>query len=331
MPDPTYRVAREAALRLSEQLQLTPPFDIERVASRFALVLDEEIPTRADVIVVHGERAGEQPRIVVDAGLESSPERRRFAIAHGLGHVLLGWHPLGTPCDMSTRPWELPVTAHDLVEGEASAFARELLMPAAWIRGFDALDRPALLARHVAERAGQPLMPAARSVAQLLEPGSVWCVSDQWGRVVDAGRSPGTDVCAPRPGDDVDGSTLSRFASLRHREASDGVTLTWWWFDDASRAATELPRDRSARVIAHDIAADLGLGDDGARALAARLDGIAGWANEQVGTASLDGMRRVLDRRALTVPELAQITDHAQYAALVDAKATELVANRLAR
>jgi hypothetical protein len=329
MPDPAYRVAREAALRLASQLRLTPPFDVERVASRYALVLDEEIPTRADVIVLHAERAGERPRIVVDTGLESLPRRRRFAIAHGLGHVLLGWHPLGAPCDVGTRPFEWPVTVHDLVEGEASAFARELLMPAAWIRGFDALDRPALLARHVAERAGQPLMPAARSVAQLLDAGSVWCVSDQWDRVVDAGRSPGTRVCAPRAGDELDIATYSRHATLRHREAVEGLVLTWWWFDAAGSDA--MPHDRTARGIARDIALELGLGEDGAKELASRMDGVAGWANEQLGTASLDGMRRVIDERAHAMPELARIAAHEQFPALVDAKATELVANRLAR
>jgi hypothetical protein len=329
MPDAAYRVAREVARSVAADLGLSPPFDVERVAAKFATVLDEEIPTRADVVVVHAQAAGDLPRIVVDEGLHGSPERRRFAIAHGLGHVLLGWHPLGTPCDVSIRPWELPVTVHDLVEGEASAFARELLMPARWIAAFDALEQPALLARHVAERAGQALMPAARSVALLLQPGHVWCVTDQWQRVVDAGRSPGTATCAPRPGDELDAAALARHAAERHRSELDGMVLMIWRFD--ASGAAHLPRDRSARTVAGDIAADLGLGDEGAQVLAARVEGIAGWANEQVGTASLEGMRRVLDERARSVPELAQAAGHPEYDALLDAKATELVARRLAR
>ena len=329
MPDPAYGVARTVARQLAAELELSPPFDVERVATRFALVLDEEIPTRADVIVLHADTPGEPNRIVVDEGLRSSPERRRFAIAHGLGHVLLGWHPLGTPCDVSVRPFELPVTVHDLVEGEASAFARELLMPAAWIASFDALDRPAQLMRHVAERAGASAMPAARAVAQLLAPGHVWCVVDGWGRVLDAGRSPGTSICAPRAGDELDAARYTRHAAERHRDEHAGCTISVWRFsEDATR---ELPHDRTAKAVAHDIAEDLGLGDGGADLLSARVDGIAGWANEQAGTASLDGMRRMLDERARTIPELAEVAQHPEFAALIGAKATELVAKRLAR
>src|SRR3954470_22140267 len=64
MPDPAYRVARQVARQLVAELQLAPPFDVERVAGRFAEVLDEDIPTHADVIVLHAQRPGDLPRIV---------------------------------------------------------------------------------------------------------------------------------------------------------------------------------------------------------------------------------------------------------------------------
>jgi hypothetical protein len=102
-----------------------------------------------------------------------------------------------------------------------------------------------------------------------------------------------------------------------------------WRFDESTTRL--LPHDRTAKAVAGDIADDLGWGEDGAELLAARVDGIAGWANEQTGTASLDGMRRVLDERARTIPELAEVAGHPEFAALIGAKATELVAKRLAR
>ena len=329
MPDAAYRVARRVARELATELTLAPPFDLERVAGRHALVLDEDIPSHADVIVLHAAAPGEPPRIVVDRALATAPERRRFAIAHALGHVLLGWHSFGTPCDVATRPFELPVTVHDLVEGEANAFARELLMPEAWIRSFDALDRPAELIAHVADRAGVLAMPAARAVALLLEPGHVWAVTDDWGRVLDAGRSPGTRVCAPRAGDELDGTSFARHAKERTRGEHRGCAIWIWRFDPAER--DELPHDRTARHVASDIAEDLGLGSDGAAALVARVDGIAGWANEQLGTASLEGMTRVLGERARAIPDLAEFATHPEFDAMLAAKATELVAKRLAR
>ena len=330
MPDPAYRVAREVARSVAAEHGLTPPFDLERLAGAYALVLDESLPTPADAIVLHAATPGERPRIAVDAGLHTSPQRRRFAIAHALGHVLLGWHPLGAPCDVSTPPTELPATVHDLVEGEANAFARELLLPTEWVRSLGASgERVAERIRQVGELAGVPVMPAARAVAMQLDAGYVWVVTDQWHRVLDAGRSPRTQVRPPIVGEEVDAGSYTRHAAERQRVELDGCTLSVWRFEPA--ATLLVPHDRSSRDLVGVIAADLGLDETGAVELAARVDGAAGWANEHAGAASLDGMERALRERLQHLPELTALSQHPAYGELVGAKATELVAKRLAR
>lgn len=321
-----YRVARHAARRLAAEFELTPPFDVEQLALRFAHVTDAALPGHPDVVTQHGPAAGDQPRIVIDSGLDATPATRRFAIAHGLAHIVLGWHPLGLPCDVADRPTALPVTVHDLVESEANAFARELLMPRGWIAGFGGLDHPARLIRHVAERAGQPAMPAARAVAGLLEPGFVWAVTDDWGRVLDAGRSPGTDVCPPATGDELDALLHPRMAAERFRDEHEGSAILVWRFDPAD--VVHLPHDRPARQITREIATAL---DADPALLDAAFSGVAGWANGQPGTASLHGMREAIATRAAQTQELADVVAHERFDELVDARATELVAARLTR
>lgn len=329
MHESAYRVARRVARELASELLLTPPFDVDAVAERYADLLEEPVPGRTDVITLHADAPGDHPRIVVQQALSSSPERRRFAVAHALGHVLLGWHPLGSPCDVSDRPHELPVTSYDLVEGEANAFARELLLPRAWIEGFDALDRPAELIRHISERGGVPLMPAARAVINMLEPNYVFVVTDEWDGVLDAGRSPGTQVRPPRPGAEFDGGEFARFAAERHRTDLPECSLVVWRFDPTLLGS--LPIDRSARDIAREIGRDLAFDADAVATLVARVDGVAGWANEQLGVASLDGMTRAVGERMHALAELDAVMAHPEAGALVDAKAVELVAKRLAR
>lgn len=328
MPDAAYQVARSVARRLVAQLQLAPPFDVDRVVKRFARVLEDEVPAPADLVTMHSAVPGDPPIVVLQAALASSPDRRRFSLAHALGHVLLGWHPLGSPCDVSAPPRELPVTVHDLVEGEANAFARELLVPAAWIESLAAFDRPAELVRHVAERAGVPVMAAARAVSLQLPPSFVWAVVDEWSRVLDAGRSPGTSIQSPQLGSEL-GPMFARHAAQRHRTELGACSLRMWSYD--ARARDHLPHDRSARQVAQAIAADLGLSPDDAEELVARVDGIAGWANERIAGASLEGMARALDERARSLPELARAATHPEFGHLVEAKATELVARRIAR
>jgi len=329
VPDPAYGVAKRVARTIAEERNLTPPFDLERLVAEFALLLDEPLPTQADAIVLHSRTPGERPRIAVDMGLRESPRRRRFAIAHALGHVLLGWHPLGAPCDVSTAPTELPATVHDLVEGEANAFARELLVPSAWVATMGGSDRTAQLIGHIAERAGVPTPAAARAVAAHLAPGHVWVVVDRWDRVLDAGRSPSTTVRAPVVGTELDATTYARHAAERQRIELDGCTLAVWRFDPA--AVGLVPHDRSARDMVAVIGSALGMDDHAQAAFAARVDGIAGWANERADSASLVSMDRALRERVGTVPELAQVAEHPAFDELVSAKATELVAKRLAR
>ena len=88
MPDSTYRVARRVARELASELLLTPPFDVDAVAERFADLLDDAIPGRTDVVTLHASVPGDHPRIVVQQALAAAPARRRFAIAHALGSTL---------------------------------------------------------------------------------------------------------------------------------------------------------------------------------------------------------------------------------------------------
>lgn len=330
MPEPAYRVARRVAQRITRELELTPPFDLERVASRWAQIVEEDIPGRADVATVHAARAGHRPLIVIAESTPSTAEHRRFAVAHALGHVVLGWHPLGLPCVMSSQPSELPVASLELVEGEASAFARELLAPAAWITSFAAFDVPAALIRQVAERAGIELMPAARAVATVLPAGTVWVVADAWDRVLDAGRAPGTTVRPPRPGDELDRSLYARHAANRHRDSHDGITVHVWSFDGVANAP-DLPLDQSARDIVRDIAASVGMDDAAAHALQACMDGAAGWANEHAAARSVRTMRAALNERLETVIDDDVVIGHPRFSELVQVKSVELVSRRLTR
>ncbi|MEO6866846.1 MAG: hypothetical protein ABI200_02375, partial [Gaiellales bacterium] len=130
-------------------------------------------------------------------------------------------------------------------------------------------------------------------------------------------------------GEELDVAMYARHAAERHRDQHDGTEIWVWRFPPS--ATESLPHDRTARAVAGDIAADLALGEDGAATINARMEGVAGWANEQAGTASLEGMERVLSARARAVEGLAELSDHPEYPALMRAKATELVAKRLAR
>lgn len=109
-----------------------PPVDVEALAEsigaevrRFKLDPD-----------VSGVLYREDDRKVIVVNTAHSQARRRFTIAHELGHLLLH---AGEPVhvDQGLRinlRDDRSATAEDLEEMEANAFAANLLMPAAWLR-----------------------------------------------------------------------------------------------------------------------------------------------------------------------------------------------------
>lgn len=330
MPDAAYEVARRVARELVASAGLQPPVEIEAVARTYADVVDDEIPVRCDALALHGAGPGERPRIVLQSALGHTPDRRRFAIAHELGHVLLGWHVLGSPCDITTPPRELPTSVHHLVEGEASAFARELLLPTAWLTGFISAERPAESVHRAARVAGVPVQAAARACSRLFGAGWVWAVSDPGSDVtLDAGRSPGTVARAPRVGTPLDAGGWSRSASSRHRATLPGGVLHLWRLDPA--AQRRISHDPTSGELVDQVARRLDLDVAAAKALHAQVDGVAGWANEQPGTASIDAMTRVLASRVGGLPSIAPLVDDPLLARMVRARAIELVARRLSR
>jgi hypothetical protein len=115
--DETRRFAEEAADALRDLLSVdpTPPVDIDRLAFDLGL----RIWVRPMIGEGRLEIDDEAPRILVQA--RAGRTRRRFTIAHELGHYWL--HAIGKPVDLDFHA----------EERFCNEFAAELLLPAAWV------------------------------------------------------------------------------------------------------------------------------------------------------------------------------------------------------
>lgn len=134
---------------------VNPPVDVERLAvSAGAVVRDRRFkgdPSLSGVLI------REDGRAVIGVNSMHAPTRRRFTIAHELGHLVM--HP-GRPLIIDSsvrvnRRDRISSTATDLEEIEANQFAAALLMPASMV--IEELERvvehtPALRPADLAER-----------------------------------------------------------------------------------------------------------------------------------------------------------------------------------
>lgn len=137
MMRPRYALARSAAAELRSDLNLGPedlPIDPEQIARHLGIEirkLDPEDQTLSGFLLRHSEGTG---RPIIGVNRRHTPARRRFTVAHELGHFLLHrWGDVRVDRHMISRRDERSSKGEYTEEIEANQFAAELLMPAAWL------------------------------------------------------------------------------------------------------------------------------------------------------------------------------------------------------
>ena len=123
------KIVRKIANRVSDKYKLYPPVNFKEI------LLQKGIRYREEKLVTNGDGYSDlrdsDLEIVVNSDMDYLP-RKRFTIAHELGHIFIGWHDDVTLCRTDNE-----YAAHnmlDIQEKEANVFASELLMPTEWVK-----------------------------------------------------------------------------------------------------------------------------------------------------------------------------------------------------
>ena len=111
---------QKVASLISARHRLKPPVDIREIVRLFADIEEDSIPGDCDAVLVPPNNKRGRPLIILDKG---KPEtRKRFTLAHELGHLKIPWHtPLIAACHIFLpRVTEL---YYQSGEAEANRFA----------------------------------------------------------------------------------------------------------------------------------------------------------------------------------------------------------------
>ena len=176
------------ARRLISKYSLKPPIKILHLAKNYASVEILDIPFDVDGITI--KRRETAPRILLNSQ-NTNLRRKRFTLAHELGHVIIPWH-FGTIIDVET---ELIHLHYHPIEAEANRFASELLMPSAWIQEIvDHFEGPEAMIDAVVVGANVSFQAAIIRTVTFLPPGLVYAQMSDVGKVISSGKSPNTPV-----------------------------------------------------------------------------------------------------------------------------------------
>lgn len=212
------------AARLVERLNIAPPIDVETICRNLADLSVKKFPVQIDGVCLDLKMPGRRPKVWISRDIP--PVRRRFTLAHEIGHIVIPWH-LGTIVDDIDVPRSGEATKYREMEAEANRFAAELLMPSTWVVGLsERADHVAGLMRSIRQIADVSYPAAFIKAAKFGAPNYIGAeVRD--GVIVRSIRTPGTNSIAIEPGTSLEQVKMPAAYDAQIVHGSDS-TFHWW-------------------------------------------------------------------------------------------------------
>lgn len=182
-----FDAARKLAFKIVEKYRLTPPIDPFVVIKTMGFDIEEQSNNYG--IEAYSELSL-KPKVVINSEF-TFLARKRFTLAHELGHIMIPWHNGDVKCNTDT-PYRT-IEGQRLVdtqELEANIFASELLMPHEWL--VSQLANTTLsfqeCLNYIKEQASTSIMACLYALEDALPPGHVYYVqtdgTDYWKKFV---------------------------------------------------------------------------------------------------------------------------------------------------
>jgi hypothetical protein len=309
------------ASRIVHELGLQPPVPIEQVAQRYADVELDTFPADWDAVILGLGEINARPRIILNS--DRPPVRRRFTLAHELGHHFIGWHVGMIACHTLTSDpgWEYLYRA---TEAEANRFASELLIPRAWLDSILASDDWVPHALGHVETANVSAPAGCLALTQALPPGHVLALIEDDGTARYVFRSEATNVAIPRRGQSFELAQFDELSTHHERVPFGNQTIFWWYFEQRSALLVSTDARTSPEILEGILAA--AATPDQRLPLIRQINGIIGSANNMATDRTAEGILAVLRQRFTMRPELVAIRAQSDFPLFLSRKAEEIAA-----
>ena len=141
--------------------------------------------------------------------------RQRFSLAHEIGHIVIPWHIGTIACHTDIA---LPSSAeyhYRPSEAEANGFAAALLLPSGWVREQLAADSRLEVRLRALWDTGVSAPAACLRLVRFLDPGYLFALVDDEGRVELSVALEGTVVKPPERGSELREELFDHLSSER--------------------------------------------------------------------------------------------------------------------
>jgi len=307
------------ARRFVDRQNLCPPIDVESLVNERANLILADIPlSGVDGITLDLKVPGRQTRVILNSNLPSL--RRRFTLAHELGHILIPWHA-GNIVDTANPNSLEHLFAYYDIEMEANQFASEVLIPQLWLES-NILPNEDLAMSHlkISEMCEVSGEAAAIRLIQNVQKNVVFAATRE-GTVEYSGRSLGTFAKPLERGSQL-GESAFDYCTKHFATSHHGRDLHWWILP--SEIALKDDNGESWRKILERILDSMNESAETRSKMAQRINGVVGYAHsrakretsyspESVANACIQSFR---DR-----PEYENVVAHPEFEVFVSSRA----------
>jgi Zn-dependent peptidase ImmA (M78 family) len=318
----TIRPEQRIAQWIHKEHRLQLPVDISRLVEEYADVEEDDIPGNVDAVTITERK---RPLIILDAN--QPYYRRRFTLAHELGHIIIPWH-IGTFSCHAHKYVMVEDSLYGSIEAEANRFASELLIPSYWAKKtvLHLTKKDVTLTgilEHIVRAAEVSLPAACYAVYKYLEPGYI---------VISEGinlrlKSPGTLVRRIEDIERFDENSLNQFSSDKGLIETESYTLKWWRF--IPEAILIKPQDESnSRVLIKEIIYSMYGDSKEGEHLLQSINGIIGSINSMFKPNNAEEFHFMLNQRIAGRPELSRIVKNPRFKEFLVKRIREIMDRR---
>lgn len=222
--NPEQKIAR----RILNKYKLTPPIDVLSIIQNYATIEEAAIPNKVDAICMLN---GQIPKVILNSRISNS-SRKRFTLAHELGHISIPWHAGMFSCHTEGKNlFDEAQTEYYQMERQANNFAAEFLMPSPWIIGqieqYEDYGFKFLIEKIIKD-ADVSLTAAFLNLFNFLPPGYIGFIKyhgQDYGKKLISGD---IDILIPTKNDLIDFDWLSHVSIDNGVFPTDSFVIYWW-------------------------------------------------------------------------------------------------------
>ena len=319
-----------------ERFDVHPPVDVARLVENYASIteLTRDIP---DVDALLLGLDSDHKHVLLNP--ERKGQRRRFTLAHELGHILIAWHEAHELLCVADSEYDVdePAISHRLPgadpksqeiraqELEADAFAARTLVPKRFVDTISSLPVEEMLLR--LETADVSIPAGMRALSESLTPGYVFAMLDNRNFVTKTWHSGQGRTGVPRVGGISRGEAVDKHSAMRTL-AESGWAYHYghriWW----GRADVDVPVPESTdqwKPFLQTICDDLAEGNPAmSRSLYQSVMGICGALVNDIDEASQERVTGLMMIRLKRRQDLDAFVNHPAFEKFVYARALAL-------